>query len=54
MSQWLVGKATSLLSRRSTRRDFLGGSALVGTALAVAPVKFMTILPWGLMMDCRT
>ena len=41
MSQWLVERASSLLGRRSSRRDFLTRTALVGTALSVAPLRYI-------------
>ena len=46
MSTWLVNKASAVLSGRSkaataTRRGFLMGTAVVGTALAVAPRKYV-------------
>jgi hypothetical protein len=40
MSRWLVDKAVALLDRRSSRRDFLTKSAVVGSALSVAPLQY--------------
>ncbi|MEW6155324.1 MAG: RICIN domain-containing protein [Actinomycetota bacterium] len=42
MSQWLVEKGSALLGSRTSRRNFLVRSAVVGSALAVAPVRFLT------------
>ncbi len=41
MSRWLVEKATALLDRRSSRRDFLTKTAVVGSALTVAPIRYI-------------
>ena len=45
MSRWLVRKATQTIGggkgSRTTRRDFLGKTALVGTALAAAPLDYI-------------
>jgi hypothetical protein len=41
MSRWLVDKAVALLDRRSSRRDFLTKSAVVGSALSVAPLQYL-------------
>jgi hypothetical protein len=41
VSQWLVERASSLLGRRSSRRDFLTRTALVGTAMSVAPLRYI-------------
>lgn len=41
MSEKLVAGASSLLARRSSRRGFLGRAALVGSALSVAPVRYL-------------
>ena len=41
MSNWLIERSTALLDRGTTRRGFLTRSALVGTALAVAPVAYV-------------
>jgi hypothetical protein len=41
VSQWLVDKAASLLKSRSNRRDFLATTAVVGSALVVAPKKYI-------------
>ena len=41
MSTWLVNRSTALLDRGVSRRGFLTKSALVGTALAVAPVSYV-------------
>jgi hypothetical protein len=41
VSQWLVEKASTLLRTRSNRRDFLTTAAVVGSALTVAPKKYV-------------
>ena len=41
MSQWLVEKGSSLLGARSSRRNFLVRSAVAGSALAVAPMRYL-------------
>ena len=41
MSSWLIERSTALLDRGETRRGFLTKTALVGTALAVAPVSYV-------------
>jgi hypothetical protein len=41
MSQWLVEKASNLLRARSSRRDFLTAAAVAGSALAVAPARYI-------------
>ena len=41
MSQWMVEKASNLLRARSSRRDFLTAAAVAGSALAVAPVRYI-------------
>jgi hypothetical protein len=41
MSRWLLDKATALLGRRSTRRDFLTRTAIIGTAVSVAPLRYL-------------
>ena len=41
MSNWLLERSTALLDRGETRRGFLTKTALVGTALAVAPVSYV-------------
>lgn len=41
MSRWLVDRVSSLLEARTGRRGFLGKSALVGSAMAVAPANFV-------------
>lgn len=41
MSTWLVDHASALLSRRSSRRGFLVSTAVVGSALAVAPRRYV-------------
>jgi hypothetical protein len=42
MTQRLARKAAGLLARRTSRRGFLTKVAVVGSAIAVAPVKFLT------------
>ena len=44
MSSWLTGvvdKAAGLLSGKGTRRSFLAGTAVVGSAIVVAPKKYL-------------
>ncbi|MGH9223506.1 MAG: RICIN domain-containing protein [Acidimicrobiales bacterium] len=41
MSKWLVEKGSSLLGARTSRRNFLVRSAMAGSALAVAPVRYI-------------
>jgi hypothetical protein len=41
VSRWLVDKMSSLLEARTDRRGFLSRSALVGSAVAVAPATFV-------------
>ncbi len=41
MSQWLVEKGSSLLETRTSRRGFLVRSAIVGSALAVGPWRYL-------------
>jgi hypothetical protein len=41
MSQWLVEKGSSLLESRTSRRGFLARSAVVGSALAVSPWRYL-------------
>lgn len=41
MSTWLVGKLSGLLDARTSRRGFLGKSAMVGTAVVAAPTTFV-------------
>ena len=62
MSQALVRRASNLLDRerdkdrgsRTTRRDFLGKTALVGSALTVAPLRFVLrpVSAYGAITDC--
>ena len=42
ISDWLVRRASSFLSTRSSRRGFLVGIAVTGSAVAAAGVKFAT------------
>ena len=42
ISTWLVQRATSFLEARSSRRGFLVGTAVTGSAFAVAGVRFAT------------
>jgi hypothetical protein len=41
MSRWLVDRLSSLLEARTDRRGFLAKSAMVGSAVAVAPASFV-------------
>jgi hypothetical protein len=41
-SNWLVSRATGLLEKRASRRGFLVGSAMAGSAVAVAGCNFAT------------
>lgn len=41
MSRWLVDQVSSLLEARTGRRGFLAKSAMVGSAVAVAPATFV-------------
>ncbi|MGH9075358.1 MAG: twin-arginine translocation signal domain-containing protein [Acidimicrobiales bacterium] len=41
MSQWLAERTSALLASRTSRRGFLVRSAVVGSALAVAPVGYV-------------
>ncbi len=41
MSRWLVEKGSSLLEARTSRRGFLFQTAMVGSALAVAPLRYL-------------
>ena len=41
MSQWLAEKTANVLGARTSRRGFLMRSALAGSALAVAPLKYI-------------
>jgi hypothetical protein len=41
MSQWLAEKSSSVLQSRTSRRGFLVRSALAGSALAVAPMRYL-------------
>ena len=41
MSTWLVDKAASALARRTDRRGFLAKTAIVGSALTVAPLDLL-------------
>lgn len=41
MSQWLVEKGASLLEARTSRRGFLVRSAVVGSAVAVGPWRYL-------------
>ena len=44
MSSWLttvVDKAAGILSRRGTRRSFLAGTAVVGSAIVVSPKRYL-------------
>ena len=54
MSRWLVDKATRILDRRTSRRDFLGASALVGTAIVASPWQYMSrkISPYEAICGC--
>ena len=42
VTNWMMSKATGLLERRASRRGFLMGSAMAGSALAVAGIEFAT------------
>jgi len=42
MSNWMVRRASSFLAARSSRRGFLVGAAVTGSALAASGVKFAT------------
>jgi hypothetical protein len=41
MSKWLVERASSALAARTSRRGFLAKTAVVGSALAVAPAEYV-------------
>jgi hypothetical protein len=41
VSRWLVDRASSFLATRTSRRSFLARSAVVGSALAVAPMRYV-------------
>lgn len=41
MSNWLVERSSALLNRPTTRRGFLTRTAIVGSALAVAPAAYV-------------
>ena len=41
MSNWLIDRSSAILDRGTTRRGFLTHTALVGSALAVAPVSYV-------------
>ena len=41
MSQWLAEKTSALLGARTSRRGFLVRSALAGSAVTVAPLKYI-------------
>lgn len=41
MSTWLVDKLSGLMDARTDRRGFFGKSAMVGTAVVVAPTTFV-------------
>ncbi len=41
MGNWLIDRTAAILERDDTRRGFLTKTALVGTALAVAPVSYV-------------
>lgn len=41
MSTWLVERASRLLAARTSRRGFLARAAVVGSALAVAPTRYV-------------
>jgi hypothetical protein len=53
-TNWLVAKAAGALERRSSRRGFLVGSAMVGSAVAVARLAPMvrTGSPYTFITDC--
>jgi hypothetical protein len=64
VTNWLVSKATGALERRTSRRGFLVGSAMVGSAVAVSgcmvatqpgtPYTHITDCPGGLCSDGYT
>lgn len=41
MSEWLVRRTSDVLDRRTSRRSFLTRSAVVGSALATVPLRFL-------------
>ena len=41
MSQWLVEKSAALLEARTSRRGLLARAAIVGSALAVSPLRYV-------------
>ncbi len=41
MSRWLADQASGILASRTSRRGFLARSALVGSALAIAPKEYI-------------
>jgi hypothetical protein len=41
VSTWLVDKASTLLANRTSRRGFLARTAVVGSALTVAPLRYI-------------
>jgi hypothetical protein len=41
VSQWLTERASSALARRTTRRGFLARSAIVGSAMTAAPLRYL-------------
>lgn len=54
LSNWLVSRATGLLEKRASRRGFLMGSAMVGSAVAVTGCQFATQpgTPYSRITDC--
>ncbi|HEX5585768.1 MAG TPA: hypothetical protein VFZ17_00535 [Acidimicrobiia bacterium] len=54
LTNWLVGRATGLLEKRSSRRGFLVGSAMVGSAVAVSGCMVATQpgSPYNRITDC--
>jgi hypothetical protein len=41
MSEWLVDRASAALERRTSRRSFLTKTAIVGSALVAAPMRYI-------------
>jgi hypothetical protein len=54
LTNWLVSRASGLLEKRSSRRGFLVGSAMVGSAVAVTGCQIATTpgSPYTRITDC--
>jgi hypothetical protein len=54
LTNWIVSRATGLLEKRASRRGFIMGSAMVGSAVAVSGCQFATQPggPYTRITDC--